>query len=220
MRISERTRCRGNKPCCDLGNVAVREAAHPGGRPPAVAKQRPGPSGMDGPDHLIDQRQFPIFASLCEILPPVRRRAGHLATSQHPRGPLPGGRVVPSGSERAQPSGAAAPWRPALPRPAPRAPSWEPHTPRTRTGTRTRLGSRSGTARLERLGAGPAVASWGAGARRPPGGCSPARGPQGPATWSWGELRTPAAAGGEAPRRPVSAGCGVRARLHLLPEAQ
>lgn len=117
-------------------------------------------------------------------------KSSHLGTSQHPRGPLPRGKeelypAAPSG-----PSPAARPLRgdphclrqrPEGPE-TPCAPSWEPRTPRTRTGTRTRLGSRSGPALLERLGAGPAAASRDAGAGRTSGGCCSARGPQEPAT--------------------------------------
>lgn len=152
------------------------------GLPPAVAKQRPGPSRMDGPDHLIDQHQFPILASSCEILPPGDLPASPRAAARGREELYP---AAPSG-----PSPAAQPLRgdphclrqrPEGPE-TPCAPSWEPRTPRTRTGIRTRLGSRSGPALLERLGAGPAAASRDAGAGRTSGGCCSARGPQEPAT--------------------------------------
>lgn len=176
------------------------------GLPPAVAKQRPGPSRMDGPDHLIDQHPFPILASSCEILPP-----GDLPAS--PRGRCPGGRKSCTQQLRAGPAlqpGPSVETRTASAS-APRAPRRPARLPGNPARHARGLGPGPGSARA----AGPHCWS-GSGQGQPPHrgmraqegppeAVVPREGHKSPRrAWSQGELRTPAAADGEAPRMPVS----------------
>lgn len=140
-------------------------------------------------------------------------KSSHLGTSQHPRGPLPGRRKSCTQQLRAGPAlqpGPSVETRTASAS-APRAPRRPARLPGNPARHARGLGPGPGSARA----AGPHCWS-GSGQGQPPHrgmraqegppeAVVPREGHKSPRrAWSQGELRTPAAADGEAPRMPVS----------------